>query len=240
MAMKKYTLRLIGYVFKGLCALCIAAVVGLLLWRIIDSRTDPKEVNTLIPNDALCSAYEESGDKLTAFYQDQSEYTQAEDNYGYFAITRSCFIPKASQLQFSLRYNNSTLKYLKGDYSLPEIPDRDSDVFDVSVLIAYDLTPDVTSDNDGNDPDSVRFERVFPSEMQSHRKTLYNYRTFVFDGIDVDESVLAVYVDVYYKGDVDYDKEAYGTLILYDYATENEEYRISSSDEAAIREYMGK
>lgn len=237
MAMKKYTWRIIGYVFKAICALIIAAVVGLLIWRIADSRTDPQAVKQIMVNNALHEAYEKNDGDLNLFYQEQSKFTQAEDNYGYFAVTQSCFIDEAEQLQVVLRYNNSTLKYLSEDYSLTEIPSRDSQVFDVTVLVAYDLTPEDTSDNFGNDEGSVRFERFFASAELSHKKTLYNYRKLTFDGIKIDKSVLAVYLDIYYTGDVNYEDEPYGTLLLYDHTAENVDYKLTAKDKALIEEY---
>lgn len=237
MAMKKYTWRIIGYVFKAICALIIAAVIGLLIWRIADSRTDPQAVRQISVNDDLYKAYEENGGKLTLFYQEQSKFTQAEDNYGYFAVTQSRFIDEAEQLQVVLRYNNSTLKYLKDDYSLPEIPSRDDQVFDVTVLVAYDLTPEDTSDNFGNDEKSVRFERFYATTTLSHQKTLYNYRKLTFDGIKIDKGVLAVYLDIYYTDDVNYEKEPYGTLLLYDYTEENIEYKLTAKDIELIEAY---
>ena len=237
MAMKKYTRRIVGYVFKAICVLIIASVIGLLLWRIADSRTDPQPVKVIMVNDSLQAAYESNNGKLTVFYQDQSKYTQAEDNYGYFAATQCYFIKEADQLQVTLRYNNSTLKYLREDYSLINIPEREDNVFDITVVVAYDLTPDNDSDNFGNDEESVRFERFYSTDMLSHQKTLYNYRKLTFDDIKIDESVLAVYLDIYYVGDANYNEEPYGTLLLYDYTEENIEYKLSAKDINAIKNY---
>ena len=237
MAMKKYTWRIVGYVFKAICVLFIVAVIGLLLWRITDSRTDPQPVKTIMVNESLCNAYEKNDGKLTVFYQEQNKYTQAEDNYGYFAVTQSRFFKEADQLQVVLRYNNSTLKYLTEDYSLANVPERDENVFDITVVVAYDLTPENDADNFGNDEDSVRFERFYPADTLSHQKTLYNYRKLTFDGIKIDESVLAVYLDVYYVGDVDYDETPYGTLLLYDYTEKNIEYKLTAKDIDAIENY---
>jgi hypothetical protein len=71
---------------------------------------------------------------------------------------------------------------------------------------------------------------------------MYSYRRFVFDGVDMtvrDYPVLAVYIDIYYKGDVQYEEDPYGTLIIYDYAQENVAYTLSSKDRAAL-EAWGK
>jgi hypothetical protein len=117
------------------------------------------------------------------------------------------------------------------------LPSRDEDLYDVSVVIMYDLTPDNDEDNYGDVEDAVKYERFFPSECVSAQKTLYNYRRFVFDGIEVTDNVLAVYVDIYYKGAIDYDADAYGTLLIYDFETKNEEYKLRLGDRKAITGY---
>ena len=102
----------------------------------------------------------------------------------------------------------------------------------------YDLTPDITDDNDGSNKDTVRYERFYPtSDPISYKKTLYNYRKFIFDGIKIDETVLAVMVDVYYVDDVNYDEDAYGTLLIYYYEEKAIEYKMTSADKKALEEF---
>lgn len=277
MAHKKYGWRIAGFVFKGLCSLLIIGIIGLLAWRIIDRNIVPKAVKTITPNEILCEAYAEHGENLTMFYQEQTEYTREDKNYGYFANSGSVFIDEAEQLQFVLRYNNSTVKYTARDYTYYEVTDddgnkqifhskvdaddaaykidptasqehikeiipdlsRDGDLYDVTVTIMYDLTPDNDKDNDGKTPEAVKYQRFYPSEdVISYKKTLYNYRKYIFDGIKIDENVLAVMVDIYYVNDVDYDKDAYGTLLLYYYEEDNTEYKLSSADKKAIMNYL--
>lgn len=234
MARHKYKWRIAGFIFKALCTLIIAAIVILLLWRMIDNNNDPKDMDTVIPNSLLVDAYEKNGDSLNTYYQEQTRYTRGENNYGYFAITQSLIIDDIDQIQFVFRYNNSTLKYTKEDYSLDSIPSRDAEVYDVTVTVMYDLTPDDTTDNDGKTAESVRYERIFPSQMLSAKKTLYNYRKFVFDGIEIDDSVIAVYADFYYVGDIDYDEKPYGSLLIYHYEEENISRKLTKNDVKAI------
>lgn len=234
MARHKYKWRIAGFIFKALCTLIIAAIVILLLWRMIDNNNDPKDMDTVIPNSLLVDAYEKKGDSLNTYYQEQTRYTRGENNYGYFAITQSLIIDDIDQIQFVFRYNNSTLKYTKEDYSLDSIPSRDAEVYDVTVTVMYDLTPDDTTDNDGKTAESVRYERIFPSQMLSAKKTLYNYRKFVFDGIEIDDSVIAVYADFYYVGDIDYDEKPYGSLLIYHYEEENISRKLTKNDVKAI------
>ena len=238
MARRKYGFRIAGFIFKGICTLVILLVIGLLIWRIVDSKLTPSSVKALIANDKLCEAYEANGGKLTAFYQEQNEYTQRtgeDENYGYFANGGTVFIKEADQLQFILRYNNSTLEKTAERFKLEKELSRDDNVFDVSVLIMYDLTPENKNDNDGKTPDAVEYKRIQPTESPlKHQKTVYNYRKYIFDDVKIDDSVLAVYVDIYYVGETDYEKTPYGTLMLYSYSDENIEYKLSSGDKKAI------
>ncbi len=238
MARVKYKWRIVGFIFKTICSLFIIGIVGLLAWRIIDQSNDPKIMDTVIPNEILSDTYEKCDGKLNAFYQDQTRYTRGEKNYGYFALTQSVIFDDADQIQFVMRYNNSTLRYTERDYSLPENSLlRDNDVFDVTVSVMYDLTPDDMTDNDGTKPEGVRFERFYASDMLKTQKTLYNYRKFVFDGIDITDDVLGIYVDIYYIDDVDYEKKPYGTLLLYYYEMEDLPYKLTKNDIEAIENY---
>ena len=49
--------------------------------------------------------------------------------------------------------------------------------------------------------------------------------------------VLAVYVDVYYVEDVDYGKDSYGTLCIYDYATTKDYYNLTKNEAKALEQY---
>ena len=237
MARSKYKWRIAGFIFKALCTLVIAAIVILLLWRIIDNNNDPREMDTIIPNSLLADAYAEKGDGLDIYYQEQSKYTRGENNYGYFAITQSLIIGDIDQIQFVFRYNNSTLKHTAQDYSLPSIPSRDEEVYDVTITVMYDLTPENKADNDGKTKEAVSYKRFFASDTVSAKKTLYNYRKFVFDGIEIDDSVIAVYADFYYVGDLDYAKKPYGSLLIYHEDEKNIEYKLTRNDIKAIEDF---
>lgn len=226
MARKKYGWRIAGLIFKGIGTLFIVGIIGLLAWRIIDRSIDPKVIKTITPNSILCEAYEKNDSSLTIYTQEQNEYTQEERNYGCFANGGTIFIEEADQVQFVLRYNNSTLEHTANKYFLDEI-----------LVIMYDLTPDNDNDNDGSVPEAVRYERVFATDYFAHQKTLYNYRKFTFDKVNIDETVLAIYADIYYVGVLDYDTDSYGTLLIYSYEDENEAVKMSAADRRAIQDY---
>ncbi len=234
MAGSIYKWRIAGFIFKGICMLLIASIVILLLWRIIDSNNDPRTVSAMIANEKLVNAYNENDGKLDIFTQEQQTYTRGENNYGYFAITQSVIIKDIDQVQFVFRYNNSTLEHTKNDYGLDAVPSRDDEVYDVTLTVMYDLTPENSADNDGKTPEAVKYERFFASDAVSAKKTLYNYRRFVFDGIKLDDSVIAVYADFYYVGDINYSGKPYGSLLIYHCDEQNIDYKLTRNDIKAI------
>ena len=236
MIKRKFSAHIASFVFKTLCSLIILGVVGILVWRMFASG-NPDSMKRVIPNKALCRAYTQH-EKINVFTQDQDTITRGDDNSGYFSVTDAKFYEEAEQVQLVFRYNNSTLVHLCEDYGLDTQPAREDNVYDVTLTIAYDLTPNDTSDNAGNDPASVRFERIHASRSNSDQKNLYNFRKFVFDGVKIDDSVLAVYVDVYYVGDINYDESAYGTLIIYDYKTSRNYTTLTGKDKATLDRWV--
>ena len=238
------TAKVIKIVLKAFGLLLVFGTIGFFLWRVFSSG-NPKSLERLTPNATLRDATiaaEEAGETLTVRYQYQQDYITSvvDKNYGYFAVTDSKFIPEAKQVQVLFRYNNSTIRHLKEDYKLDAMPNRNDDLYDVTLYVLYDLTPDVASDNDGKTPEAVKAVRYHATSSTAGKKNLYNYRKLVFDGVEqTDESLplLAVYVDFYYVGDVDYEKEAYGALPLYLYTDIWDAYEPSGAEMKAIREY---
>lgn len=238
--------RIAGNLIKFTATAIVAGVIILLLWRIFSSGT-PSSLKAMTPNDSLASAYETYGDDLYIFKQDHKSITTAERNYGYFAITDYYIIPEANQIQLVFRYNNSTIRALAEDYDLHEVPSPEEELYDVTLLLQTDLTPDNDKDNAGNINGTVSYTRLYPTSVERERTNLYNYFRYVFefdeaqlslsDMIDND-ALLAVYADVYYDQDIDYDDVPYGTLFLYDYKTDVVKQRLSSADKRAIRDHI--
>ena len=241
-------LKRTGRVLKLIVALVIICVVTLLAWRLAQDR-NPRSMATLSVNENTHRAYVENGGTLTLLAQDQNTITRGTNNSGYFSVTDDVLIPEANQIQVLFRYNNSTIRALAKDYSLTSVPSRDAELFDVTVLLAIDLTPDDPSDNAGNDPASVRFVRVHASAAPAvEQTTLYNFRRFIFDvgasGEDLatlmdSGLLLAVYADVYYNEDIDYNADPYGVLCLYDYKTETEVVKLTRHDRKALDAFGG-
>ncbi len=241
-------LRWTGRIIKFLFFCVIFGVIAMLIWRMASS-SDPDSMHLPSVNEDLATAYEQKGEALSMFRQGQRSITSGEKNYGYFSVTDALFIPDANQIQIVVRYNNSTLRALTEDYGLSEVPSREAELFDVSLTLATDLTPENAEDNLGNAEDSVAFTRIHPVSVDKDAKNLYNYRRLVFDldsvGLSLPEllesgELLAVYADIYYNEDIDYQREAYGTLCLYDYLSEIDPAGLKGKDIKALDAYLGK
>ena len=130
---------------------------------------------------------------------------------------------------------------------MSEVPDKGAELFDVSLLVQTDLTPDNDKDNAGDVPEAVSYVRLMPVSAERKQTTLYNYFRYVFDfgeaGLSLSDildsgELLAVYADIYYNEDINYDELAYGTLFLYDYKTDIVKERLTSKDKQAIKKYV--
>ena len=223
----RHNMRVFLRVVKWSVSLLLCIICGILLWRVF-STGDPDEVKYLTGNDALYEAYEKQGKDLVLQYQMQDTITLAEYNRGYFSVTQYVFIPEAKQVQLVFRYNNSTIKNVARDYGLETIPDKSEELFDLTLVTTTDLTPDNREDNQNND--ALAMERYYPSSATRTETSLYTYYRFVFDNIEVTPDMLFVFADIYYEGDLDYEKRPLGTLCLYDDESPWVAYKLSRTE----------
>lgn len=235
----------IGRLLKFLIFCIIFAVCILLLWRVFSTGI-PKEIKGLEPNDRLSAAYAEQGESLVVFDQVYDDITRAERNAGYFGVPQVRFIPAADQAQLVFRYNNSTIKALADDYALPSIPSRDEHLFDLSLVLYIDLTPNDKEDNYEKNGAAVRTIRVQPTDSGDRASsTLYNFYRYTFDFTSAAEPVdlsallesgtlIAIHAEVRYVGDLDYEKTAYGALCIYDYRREDNAVELTKSEKEAL------
>jgi len=232
------TPRVIGRVVKISLALFVLFINAIVIWRVFFSASIPKSIRALEANQPLAEAYAAHGDDLILQNQDQLSLTYAEDNAGYFGIPEYVIIPQANQVQIVFRYNNSTLRHLAEDYELSEIPQKSLEWFDVTLVKTTDLTPDNREDD--LNPEMLSRERIQPSSRTRAETALYTYYRLVFDGVTLEPDTRGILIDVYYLGDLDYEKEAYGTLCLYDDQAFWFDYELTRADKKALRAAVEK
>ena len=223
----RHNMRVFLRVVKWSISLLLCIVCGIILWRVFSSG-DPDEVKYLMGNDALYEAYEKHGNDLVLQYQMQDTITTAKYNRGYFSVTQYVFIPEAKQVQLVFRYNNSTIKNVARDYGLDTIPDKSEELFDLTLITTTDKTPENREDNQNND--ALAMKRYYPSAATRTETSLYTYYRFVFDNIEVTPDMLYVFADIYYEGDLDYEKRPLGTLCVYDDESPWVSYKLSRTE----------
>jgi hypothetical protein len=244
-------LRILGKVLKFSFFGVILLINVLVLWRIFSS-SDPSDMQVIVGNEALADAYaraEQSGalDGFALYQPDHNDITDEKathdenhnvidpGNYGYFGVTNSLIFPTAHQAQIVFRYNDSTLEHLAKDYALPAVPEKGGEYYDVTLRVLTDLTPDDKTDNDK--AEFLQTTRIKATSAKPAEKTLYTYRRMVFDALPDIEGIVAIYVDIYYVDDVNYNDEAYGTLCIWHEDARTKTYELTRDDIAAIKEY---
>ncbi|MCL2517568.1 MAG: hypothetical protein FWF15_03295 [Oscillospiraceae bacterium] len=174
---------------------------------------DPKSMEEFVWNESGVSAYNSNSDNfIINVVNEKSMNYQYITGDGKFAVsnihTAKLADANAGQIQFTIRYNNSTIKTLKADYNLEKDP-----VGEPFIYILYD--------SNGNIYRNYQYI--------SDRKLLYNYKRIIFDGIDLTADEF--HVDIYYCDDVRFTKPPYGSLpvLKADYYFMDEGYNISKT-----------
>ena len=228
--------RIAGRIIKLLFTLFVFSVCGILIWRVFFSTKIPKNIDAIAPNAALSQAYAENGGELTFQYQELSSITRAQDSYGYFSAVSCVFIPEADQVQLVFRYNNSTIRHLQEDYGLSELPQKSDHLFDVTLVVANDPTPDQHEDD--YEGENLTTQRIFPSTEPIREETsLYTFYRYVFDGVTVEDVTNSVYMDVYYVEDINYSERPYSTLLIYAWDETWRTYRPSRAELKSIQNF---
>lgn len=233
-------LKFLGKSIKALFWGTIILINALLFWRMFSSGT-PASMKKIDVDKTLRSAYaaylaDNSEDKPPfAVYQRENNRRNITDeqpddetgfpgNYGYFALVDEVLFPSARQAQVTFRYNISTLSSLKTDYDLDIDPDPDLDWYDVTVRVVLE----------GGDDEYREEVRIPAICVGTGRKNRYCYRRLVFRELPDFDTISAIYVDFYYKDDVEYAAKPYGTLCIWSSEYQDREYKLDKATVAKL------
>ena len=112
----------------------IISVNALLLWRCVSS-IDPAFAKDYYWNKEAFKSYNDSPNDFAIHYverdgnlqyaiQYKDKFSNRQSN-ATFSATHVYVTPSAGQIQFTVRYNNSTLKEIMKDYGLDSLPDNE-------------------------------------------------------------------------------------------------------------------
>lgn len=198
-------------------------VIAILLWRIFSGEA-PKNMQQLLFTDSTAQSLNDNPSSFEVYHYQHKDNLTSD---GKFAASHIYYIPSEKQIQITVRYNNSTIKHLMQDYSLSEEPATEPFVFTLT---------------DGMGNTYTEYKYI------SDTKNMYNYRRFVFDGVDFSSLIVEepafnatedevnefkeltkdkyLVLNVYYKNDVLL-SEPYGQLPVFDYSYYREKLDIS-------------
>ncbi len=231
--------RILGKVIKYSFIAIIVFINVFLLWRVFFSTNEPSAIKTVAGNPALAEAWAQYGGDGFARYQaeqdniatdedwhDQFELAEGEikkNEFAQFFLTDVVFFPRANQTQIVMRYNKSLLPHLAEDYDLDEVPGKKDDLFDVTLVVYY------TKEDDG-----TKRMRIDANLAEMDTTSLYTFRQYYFESLPEFSSITRMQVEIYYKGDVDYNAKPYSVIEIYDKLLELQNYPLDQKDIAAI------
>ena len=188
----------VGKLLKYLLIAVILIIYGGFMLRIC-TMGNPDSMEKYVWTEQTIQLYKTYQDKFTVkkVNEDTLNYQYITTD-GKFSVN-NIFVTETgggkAQIQFTVRYNNSTLEYLRNDYNLMEIPVGEPFVY-------------ILNDSSGNTYKKYQFTK--------DTKTVYTYRHIIFDDVDISAMNYTdpyhLYFDVYYIEDVNLNNLPYGTL----------------------------
>ncbi len=204
-----------GPVFKTIkwITLCVVGILGILLiMRIYLNNNVPGEASEILWDEEGYAAYTADPDGFRLVSHPLDSYVIKDTGEqvvrnnmtadAYFSFSDVCYSDTVDQVQFTLRYNVSTLDHVKKDLGLDSLAEGEVFLF-------------VLEDEDGNRYDEYVFTRFDKSFLGKPR---YEYRRLLFSGVKVSEAELLT-LKVYYVEKTE--DEPVGEIIIYDREFEN-------------------
>lgn len=187
-------MKIASRILKYTALTLIFSIIGFLIVRIMMAEHYPKMMKDLYPTETLIAAYEADPDIEIRRQKLAISYDNAD--FALFMANHQYYCPAAGELQIALRYNESTLREVQKDFGLSSVPDPDPALFDFTLY-----------DDNGN---------RYPLALQrSGGWAMYRYYKLGFTGVDFGEQTNWVRLDIYYKDAIDYEKEPYASILLY-------------------------
>lgn len=172
------------------------------------STGSPEAMKHVVWDDTVTAAYRADPEAFEIWKQDPVAYITDD---GRFWISDILYLPEAKQLQITVKYNNSTLKYLKEALVNAQVKAYTEENGAAEETLPVITLPDEPFDYTLLDDLGNRYPMT---STQSAKKQNYNYRRLVFDNIEMTETS-SYYIDAYYVGAVDYTAAPYGSLLAW-------------------------
>lgn len=199
-------------VMKILVAVVCFSVVGLIAFRLIVFNYYPASVENIYFTDNLKSYYEKTDGDIGAKTQ-ELRFPYDDPDVANFFCENLIVVEGAGELQFSVRYNLSTLENIKLKCGLTDLNPDDTELFSFRLVAsrfdagAGDYKEVVISDS--------------PSYVGMDSFMMYRYYKLAFDGIDLANPPVWIRVEIFVKGQKE--DKAFAMVPIYE---NNESYAV--------------
>ncbi len=180
-APKKNPILLAMRILTGIiCAL----VIGILLLRLILFSSYPNKVKNIYFNDTLTEYYNSTAGNINAKTQ-ELRFEYEDPKTGYFFCKHLILIEDINQLQITVRYKTSNIKYINENFETALDPQGEN-------LFTYRLCSNksyegYTINEDESLPEDAEPQSFYlPSADEDASRAQYRYKKLVFDGVDFD------------------------------------------------------
>lgn len=176
---------------KIMIAFVCISVIGVIAFRIILFNTYPDSMERIHFTDNLSGYYESVDGEINAKTQ-MIRYPYDDPDKGNFFADNLIVIEGAGEMQFSVRYNLSTLETIEKKYGLSELSPEDESLFSFRLVASkFDST-------------EGKFKEVVvadaPSYVGTDSRMMYRYFKLAFDGIDFENPPVWIRVEIFVKG----------------------------------------
>lgn len=198
-------------IMKILIGFVCVSVIGVLAFRIILFNTYPGSMEDIYFTDNLTAYYESCHGEIGAKTQ-MIRYPYDDPDRGNFFAGNLIIIEGAGEIQFSVRYNLSTLETIEAQYGLKDLSSEDEDLF------SFRLVASKLDTADGKYKEVVIADE--PSYVGTDSRVMYRYFKLAFDGIDFENPPVWIRVEIFVKGHED---KPFGMIPIYE---NNEDFAI--------------
>lgn len=238
---KIFSFRTLKKVFRLLIVALIIFIYVFFAYRIVESKMVSRHMDMIWTAEAV-SAREALGENFVIYsYDAESEFgidysKEGGRSDGRFSVYGMKYIPGADELQFTVRYNSSTLDALCSQYGIEnvsEMPfrfilrDGDGNIYEKSAYKfkksgRYTYVNIAFSGIDLFESITCAPEKDYPTADAA--KPAYIYKGASECGYEK-KSIASLYLNMYYENDYDPEKESFGVHIaVYKDSYEMEQY----------------
>ncbi len=232
--------KFIKLAIKLLFVALVLFVYGFLMFRMCSLDSLPNELDDLVITEGMKNAYAQGGGD-NFIYQRKNLFNTDDKTYGLFAVPSYVIVKGADEIQVVFRYNVSTLEKVAEELELPSVPDRNTEgLFDLTLTLKHSVD-DIVEVEEGQEtvdydqPENHYMTLIKPDRVEHFKEGKHNYVRCIFKSVGFDENdTLGIFLNVYYRDNVNYEELPLGTVRLYHYTTTNKIYPLTKNDREAL------